>query len=380
MKKPLLAGTIAAALFAPLAHAQCSVTLYGLIDAGLMYTNNAGGASQWRATSGTINGSRFGLRGVEDLGGGIKALFLLENGFNANNGTLGQDGKIFGRHAYMGLSGNGYGTLTLGRQYDTMVDFVAPLAASAGDFGDTDFAHPFDNDNLNHSLRIDNAVKYTSDHYAGVKFGALYGFSNAANFADNRAYSLAASYGNGPLKLAGAYLQIVGSKGTTGASPGAVDAVEAKGLSQGGWLTGSKRMRSYGGGVNYTLGSAVVGFVYTRSRYDDSGSFGSTGEICFDNYEANLRYAITPAFGVGGAYVYTGGHVSAPDSRHDAAPAWQQVDLQAVYKLSRVTDIYTEAMYQHASGRGYRAFINGSGGASGTPNQIVCTVGMRTRF
>lgn len=46
--------------------------------------------------------------------------------------------------------------------------------------------HPFDNDNLNHSLRIDNAVKYTSDHYAGVKFGALYGFSNAANFADNR--------------------------------------------------------------------------------------------------------------------------------------------------------------------------------------------------
>ena len=193
------------------------VTLYGLIDAGIVYTNNANGASLWRLNSGTVNGSRVGFRGTEDLGGGLKALFVLENGFNVNNG--GQDGKLFGRHAYVGLSQNGFGTLTLGRQYDTMVDFVAPLSATAGDLGDASFAHPFDNDNLNHSLRINNAVKYTSETYAGFKVGAMYAFSNATNFGANRAYSVAASYTNGPLKLAGAYLQMNGTKGRRARAP-----------------------------------------------------------------------------------------------------------------------------------------------------------------
>lgn len=295
MNKTLIATASATALFAPLAHAQSSVTLYGLIDAGIAYTNNVNGGSQWRMTTGTINGSRFGLRGTEDLGGGLKALFVLENGFNANNGALGQDGKLFGRHAYVGLSRSGFGTLTLGRQYDTMVDFVAPLSATAGDFGDTGFAHPFDNDNLNHSVRINNAVKYTSDTIAGFKVGALYGFSNSTNFAGNRAYSVAASYTNGPLKLAGAYLQMNGTKGSTSASPGATDVAEAKSVSQGGWSVGADRMRTYGGGISYGFGPATVGFVYTRSQYDNSGSFGSTGQVAFNNYDVNVRYAVTPA-------------------------------------------------------------------------------------
>lgn len=89
MKKTLIAGACVAALSAPLAHAQSSVTLYGLIDAGIVYTNNANGASLWRLNSGTVNGSRVGFRGTEDLGGGLKALFVLENGFNVNNGGLG---------------------------------------------------------------------------------------------------------------------------------------------------------------------------------------------------------------------------------------------------------------------------------------------------
>ncbi|WP_175855769.1 porin [Burkholderia anthina] len=380
MKKTTATFACSAVLFAPFAHAQSSVTLYGLIDAGIAYTNNVNGGAQWRMATGTINGSRFGLRGTEDLGGGVKALFVLENGFNANNGGLGQDGKLFGRHAYVGLSGSGYGTLTLGRQYDTMVDFVAPLSATSGDFGDTGFSHPFDNDNLNHSVRINNAVKYTSDTIAGLKVGALYGFSNSTNFAGNRAYSVAASYTNGPLKLAGAYLQMNGTKGSTSASAGATDVVEAKSVSQGGWSVGADRMRAYGGGIGYVFGPATVGFVYTRSQYDNSGSFGSTGQVAFNNFDVNVRYAVTPAVSLGAAYVYTDATVSNPDSRHGTDPKWHQVDLQAVYKLSRRTDVYAEAMYRHASGRGYQAFINTSGGASSTANQIVGTIGMRTRF
>lgn len=171
-----------------------------------------------------------------------------------------------------------------------------------------------------------------------------------------------------------------GTKGTTSASAGATDAAEAKGVNQGGWSIGADRMRSYGGGIGYTFGPATVGFVYTRAQYDNTGAFGSTGQIAFNNFDVNLRYALTPAFSLGAAYVYTDASVSNPDSRHGTDPKWHQVDLQAVYKLSRRTDVYAEAMYQHASGRGYQAFINGSGGASSTPNQIVGTIGMRTRF
>src|ERR1700754_1749666 len=102
MKKSLLAlgvlGTVAGA-----AHAKSSVTLYGLIDAGLTYTNNQGGSHNFKMTSGAVNGSRWGLRGSEDLGGGLKAIFTLEDGFSIANGTFGQGGREFGRQAFVGL-------------------------------------------------------------------------------------------------------------------------------------------------------------------------------------------------------------------------------------------------------------------------------------
>jgi predicted porin len=84
------------------------------------------------AERGTINGSRWGLRGAEDLGGGLKAIFVLENGFSVQNGRLAQDGREFGRQAYVGVGSTQFGTVTLGRQYDSLVDFVAPLSGTAG--------------------------------------------------------------------------------------------------------------------------------------------------------------------------------------------------------------------------------------------------------
>ena len=146
-------------------------------------SKSGSGGSLFQATSGNINGSRFGFRGAEDLGAGLKAIFVLENGFNIQSGKLGQDGREFGRQAYVGLASSQYGAITLGRQYDSLVDFVAPLSGTAGTFGDTGFAHPFDNDNLNHSVRMSNAVKYMSTDYAGFKFGTLYAFSNSTNFS-----------------------------------------------------------------------------------------------------------------------------------------------------------------------------------------------------
>ncbi len=377
----LLTGALAPGV----AHAQSSVTLYGLIDAGIMYTNNVAGSggkaggALWQATSGNINGSRFGLRGGEDLGGGMRAVFVLENGFNVQNGKLGQDGRMFGRQAYVGLASDQFGTLTLGRQYDSLVDFVAPLSATAGTFGDTGFAHPFDNDNLNHSLRISNAVKYTSNSYGGFKFGALYAFSNQPDFAANRAYSFGASYNNGPLSVAAGYLQMNGTQGANASSPGAVDLAESAANGKGGFSLGAQRLRSFGGGLNYSFGPATAGFVFTRSEYAGTNAFGSHGgDMSFNNYEVNGKYQLNPAWSLGLAYTYTDGHVDRTAWGTD--PKWQQVNAQVVYRLSKRTDLYGEAMYQHATGHNYVAFINTAGGASSTANQVVGTVGLRARF
>ena len=384
MKKTLMVAALSG-VFATAAHAQSSVTLYGLIDAGITYTNNQHGHANWQETSGSVNGSRWGLRGAEDLGGGLKAIFTLENGFGINDGTLKQNSRMFGRQAFVGLSSDQFGSVTLGRQYDSVVDYVGPLALTGTQYGGTQFAHPFDNDNLNHTLRMSNAVKYTSSNYAGLKFGGLYAFSNNTDFTLNRAYSAGTSYDFGPFKMAAGYLQINGN----GAAPqvntsGAVDLGEAPAQTAG-FTFGANVQRTIGAGLNYTFGPAVVGFVYTNSFYQGTRSFNlNNGSQRFNNYELNAKYALTPAISLGITDTYTDAHLSgafnATGTQYGTDPKWNQVNVQAVYAFSKRTDVYAEAMYQHAIGQNVVAFINTSGGASSTANQVVGTVGLRTRF
>lgn len=391
MKKLSLAVAVCGAFAASAANAQSSVTLYGLIDAGIAYTNSVvpsgstHGSGRVALTSGNISGSRFGLRGAEDLGGGLKAVFVLENGFNLNNGTLGQGGRMFGRQAFVGLSANDYGTVTLGRQYDSMVDFVAPLSGTAGTFGDSGFAHVYDNDNLQHTTRFNNAVKFTSVDYAGFKFGGAYAFSNSTDFTVDRAYSVGASYNNGPLRLAAAYLQINGSAQASALSASAqasagIDPTELKSTSGGGNLTADVQ-RTVGGGIGYTFGPAAVNFVYTHSQFQNTTAFGMTnGSTNFNNYELNVKYAVTPALMLGLMDTYTDAHLNSTGKIGTADPKWNQVNAIARYSLSKRTELYAEAMYQRAIGSGNRAVMYNAGGSSATGNQVMGSVGMLTRF
>ncbi|TPQ43021.1 porin, partial [Burkholderia ubonensis] len=119
MKKYLAIPAAIACLLAGPAHAQSSVTLYGTIDAGLDYISNqkspAGAGPAYGVQSGNVSTSRWGLRGNEDLGGGLGAVFTLENGFNGANGKFGNGGDEFGRQAWVGLSSHSAGALTFGR-------------------------------------------------------------------------------------------------------------------------------------------------------------------------------------------------------------------------------------------------------------------------
>ncbi|SOE99626.1 porin [Burkholderia sp. OK233] len=123
MKKYVI--LICVASLPTMSHAQGSVTLYGVIDEGVNYQSNAAGNRLFNLSSGVIQGSRWGLRGAEDLGGGTRAIFVLENGFDVNTGALGQGSRMFGRQAYVGLSSDTYGTLMAGRQYDSVVTSLA---------------------------------------------------------------------------------------------------------------------------------------------------------------------------------------------------------------------------------------------------------------
>jgi len=123
MKKTLVA---LAALAATGAFAQSTVTLYGKIDAHIQSatqttggTDTAAGNVGLQVNSAGLSGSRFGFKGTEDLGGGMSAMFQLENGFNVDAGSAAQGGLLFGRQAYVGLAG-GFGSLTLGRQYSPL--------------------------------------------------------------------------------------------------------------------------------------------------------------------------------------------------------------------------------------------------------------------
>jgi GBP family porin len=381
MKKTLMVAALSG-VFATAAHAQSSVTLYGLIDAGLTYTNNQNGSHNFKMTSGSVNGSRWGLRGAEDLGGGLKAIFTLENGFSIANGTLGQGGREFGRQAFVGLSSTQYGSVTLGRQYDSVVDYLGPLALTGTQYGGTQFAHPFDNDNLDNSFRINNSVKYQSANYAGFKFGAQYGFSNqAAGFSNNRSYSVGASYNYGPLNIAAAYLQL-----NNDLTAGVIN--NANGAVAGDNTFNAGLQRTFGAGLNYSFGPATVGFVFTQTKLEDAASIngaavGNTGNIAltnnyarFNNYELNGRYALTPALSLAGEYTYT-------DARLDGAkPSFHQFALQTAYSLSKRTDVYLQGEYVHAidlGNTGLGAPITGVG-MSSTPNQVSATVGIRHRF
>ena len=378
----LLAPALTIALATP-AWAQNTVTLYGVIDEGIDYTNNVGGSKVYELQSGYVQGSRFGLKGAEDLGGGLKAVFQLENGFNVNNGKLGQGGLMFGRQAYVGLAQDTYGTVTLGRQYDSLVDYLAQTTSN-GNWAGYLFSHPYDNDNTDNTFRVNNTVKYTSPTLAGFQFGGTYSFSNDTNFANNRQYSLGAQYTNGGLLLAAAYLQANNPSATSG---GAIN-------NGGDENFVAKRLRVFGAGVNYTFGATTLGFAYTNTDVTQPVSSGYVGAITptggatlsslkFNNFELNAKYQFTPAFYAGAAYTYT--RTSLDASSGDLHPNYQSIGLMADYNLSKRTDVYAQGAYQHVSGDKTGtvlddAYVPGAANVSSTDSQFVFRVALRHKF
>jgi len=378
------------ATIATVAHAQASVTLYGLIDEGFEAISNAptangaGGARQYRldSTNG-LNSSRWGLKGDEDLGGGLSAIFQLENGFELNNGRLGQGGAEFGRQAFVGLRSTRFGTVTLGRQYDSVVDYVGKLEFGDSNVGTTHGAHPVDLDNFNNARRTNNAIKYASPDYRGLTVGGMYSFGGVAgSVARNQVFSVGGGYHNGPLTLGAAYLQARNPAASLfGSNPS--DTADSNGLTGTPVLSGYASANAYhvfGAGATYALGNAILGANWSNVRFANVAALDDTSAI-FDNLEASVQYHLTPRLLAGVAYDYLhGSHVSASTGGAN----YNQFSVGANYRLSLRTDLYAAVDYQIANGHdstGHGAVANIAGlSPSSNRYQTVGRVGIRHRF
>lgn len=194
MKKSLLALAILGA-FTGIASAQSNVTIYGVVDVGIANENNGAAAgSVTRMDSGNLNGSRLGFKGTEDLGGGLSAIFSLENGFSADTGAM-AGGLLFGREALVGLAG-GFGAVKLGRQ-KTVVYANSDVFDPFGDALAGDSARLF-----NYSgSRTNNVLSYTYDA-SGIRAQVQYGFGEVpGDTSASRTFALMGGYRNGPIDV-----------------------------------------------------------------------------------------------------------------------------------------------------------------------------------
>lgn len=236
MKKTLLAAALIAG-YAGAASAQNSVTLYGVVDLGFAYQNIKTGNSgllsaanqnktlnQIAMASGQQSGSRWGLKGVEDLGNGLKANFVYEASVNANNGS-GNDN--FSRQSTVGLTSDKWGAIDLGRKTTSgtwAFSGIDPFAAGFGQAAlDTSMGAQF--------IRLSNMIQYTSPSISGFALSGTYSFDTgltavnspetAQSFGTStkqRALSTGIRYANGPILVAGmfdAYMSPSGSESVT---------------------------------------------------------------------------------------------------------------------------------------------------------------------
>ncbi|ALD93218.1 outer membrane protein (porin) [Cupriavidus gilardii CR3] len=326
----------AAGMMAQGAHAQSSVTLYGVVTASVQYVNNSqnvsggvlapGSGSRTMLNSSGIAQSRFGLRGTEELGGGTQALFVLENQFNTDDGRMGQN-AIFGRQAFVGLKNDKLGRITFGRQYTS--SFLA-----LGSFTPVAYAPEFEPvvGMAGPNFRENNMVQYHG------KFGPLslhthWSFGErAGSLAAGSAYGIGVSYYTNGFGVAAAYDEVK-----------TLNAAQAAGASSSGDY--GRDMRAFLAG-SYEVGAFkfVAGYRWGNSVAPGDGT-PTLLPHRDDMYWAGVHWQTTPALRLSLAWYYD--DVKRADiggaSVNPANP--QQYLALADYRLTKRTDLFAGMMY-----------------------------------
>ncbi|MFC4342722.1 porin [Cupriavidus numazuensis] len=365
---------LATALSACTAYAQSSVTLYGVIDTTIRYTTNQptanGPRSQVALTEGAFNGARWGLRGAEDLGAGNKAIFALESGFTSDAGKIGQQGQLFGRQAWIGLSTANLGTVKAGRQYGAAYTFLAQVdPINTGNYPEENW------EVFLTGIRFDNTVDY-SNKWGGLAVNAQYSFGEqSGNAARGRTMQFATTYEAGNLLFGGAgqqsrdangndlLLWTAGGKYSFGqftAHAYYVDSHRDAGFIVGASGTSTPLANTnIGSNANTVLGPGTQ----TSRRHDRMGVIG-------------LTYQPTPAW----RFVATYMRDNVAGAAQGASGILQTAYLVAMYSLSKRTDVYLEADRGKLSGASVTDPNSPLGPFGGASTRTGVGMGMRTRF
>jgi len=310
MKKSLIALAVLGSV-AGMAQAQSSVTLYGLADIWVGSTKaeiNGVGSSVTKVDGSGLATSRFGLKGSEDLGGGLKANFQLEQGFNIDNGTAGNStgtagSQAFDRQAWVGLSG-GFGEVQFGKTWSSYRD----IRWSANDNFNANVAASF-NTWVGYTDRPVNSIKYISPTVGGFSGSVTYGLGEDklanANGKSSSLTSLGLQYANGPVFVGLAYQAekdgATDTKFTNTLINGSYDFGMAKlvaGYNQAKDTLVAGKANEWNVGVEVPLAANLnLGLGYAQSKEKIAGvdSFKTTG------YTASLLYSLskrTTVYGV----------------------------------------------------------------------------------
>lgn len=359
MQKKLIALAIAAAFAPAVAMADTSnVTVYGVADASLDNVKNGGTAAT--ATSVTENKvssnvSRLGLKGSEDLGGGLKAIWQIESAVNMDTGN----NTLATRNTFVGLAGDAWGSLTLGRNdtpyktstraldvfYDHIADNRSLMGVSSSQIRGLAGAAAFDG-------RFTDTVRYDSPSFSGFKVAGSYtlsaeGNNNPAANSKGRAVSLSGNYETGPFSAAAAY-----QKHYLGSMPGAIPAMGAGLTSERAWKLGA----------GYKVSQFAVNGVYEKTT-DNLGVNGGGHKAFYlaGAFNATANDAIKLA--------YTKAKQTGDGSQaNSGAKQWA---LGVDHNMSKRTTVY--AMYTKLDNDGntttggatYGLFNSGVTGASG---------------
>lgn len=361
MKKTLLAAALTVGFFG-VAQAETSVTLYGILDGGIGYQQIKGNTSRLSARTGDTDakftktgmingvqsGNRWGVKGAEDLGNGLRAVFQLESGFDLGRGTHAQNDRLFGRQATLGLASDAWGQFDLGRQTNIASKYFGAIDPFGLGFGQANAGVSFTSAN---TVRYDNMVMYQTPNFSGFQFGVGYSFNvdGAQSFKESgtddsnkRAITTGLRYANGPIAVTATYDTF--KQKATVAEP---DDVTVKS-----WLLG--------GSYDFEIVKASLAYGQTRNGYFQGNSFGGDSAfttpafIAEDGLKIN-SYLVGLSAPLGNGRIMASWQMADPKNAPDgsAGEEWEKQQVYSLgytYGLSKRTNLYAIGSYaKHAN-------------------------------
>lgn len=351
------------ALIAPLtaaAQAPSAVEVYGVLDAGVVAERGCqGDCTRTRLDSGVSTGSRLGVRGREDLGNGTAAVYTLEAGLLGDTGRSDQNGRLFGRQAFVGLD-SPLGLVTLGRQYNLVYEAL------------TDVADPFHGGMAGSAAnlvgyttkRYDNTIKYQSPRSrSGLLGSVIYSFGESPyNNKVNRAYGATLGYEKGPVNLTLTHQRKENLLDATGTTP-PVDQSASNSLVA----------------ANVDFGRFVGYAAYGHSKGDGSMQWDESnpyGAVAQRDFSTNSRDVLVGVAVPVGATTFLASYIH-KDDRGLADRDANQLAVGASYAFSKRTNVYASlAKIQNRNGAGYTV---GNATSRGSGDRAI-NVGLKHAF